>query len=268
MSYVRELTSEEEERIINRITDEVMKRRLETMAIMCLESIKPLSFIGSQMALFFVGPFLSVFGDLGIDYVKFFGKRENVEKLLKRIEEEITIRDEEEQKAKEQTKLVSAKCGFRLGFLPGFSLREDISYNELGSGLLGIVRKELTGGGSLAISFTATDSSPIDFLNEISSYLNRVDVRLALMLSQGVALTELESNRDHMKIKWHKASATTYQWSNTEGRRGIVECYGFWCHKTKRLFILSMRTGPLTGHKNENNQTTELRMMLGTLRCH
>jgi hypothetical protein len=245
-----------------------MKRRLETMAVMFLESIKPLSFIGSQMALFFVGPFLSVFGDLGIDYIKFFDKRENVEKLLKRIEEEIKIREEEEQKAKEQTKRISAKFGFQLDFLPGFLLREDVSYNEIGSGLLGIARKELTGGEFLAISFRATDSSAIDFLNEISSYINRGDVRLALMLSQDVALTELESNRDRMKIKGHRASVTTYQWSNAKGQRGIVECYGFWCHKTKRVFILGTKTGPLAGHKNEKNQTTELRMMLGSFRCH
>ena len=67
---------------------------------MFLESVKPIVFIGSQMGQFFIAPFLSIFGNLGIDYIKFFEKRENVEKLLQKLEEQIKIRDEDKRIAK------------------------------------------------------------------------------------------------------------------------------------------------------------------------
>jgi hypothetical protein len=86
-----------------------MKRGLEAAAVMFLESIKPISFIGSQFSMVLVAPYLSIFGDMGIDYIKFFEKRENVERLLKRLEDEIKVRDEDKQKAKVQ-KRFGIKC--------------------------------------------------------------------------------------------------------------------------------------------------------------
>lgn len=264
---MRQLTPEDEERIINRITDEVMKRGLETVAIMFFESIKPVSRIGSQLSMVFVAPFLSVFGDLGIDYIKFFDKHENVEKLLKRIEDEIKIGNEEKQKAKEQGKLISDKFGFKLDIVPGFSLREDTAYNGSGSWLIGIMGKD-SAGGFLAISFREADSSTYEVLNEISPSLGSEDVRRALMLSQDIAISPLQSKQNIRKIRGHKVSMTTYEWSDKQGQRGILEAYEMWCDKSNRLFVLSMRTGPLTGQKSELIQLEDLRFMLRSLKCH
>jgi hypothetical protein len=263
VSLMRELTPQDEERIINRITDEVMKRELETVAIMCLESIKPISFIGSQMGMVFVAPFLSAFGDLGIDYIKFFEKRENVEKLLKKLEEEIKVRDEEKKKAKEDRKLVSDKFGFGLDLLPGFSL-QDSTYGP-GSSLIGITRKDPP--GFLAISFTAADSSPNEISNEISTSLNNEEMRRTLMISQDMTISKVEDGQN-FKIKGHKMLMSTYQWTDGQGQRGILESYGVWCDKSKRLFLLTMRTGPLTGQKKEKTQIQDLRYLVGSLKCH
>jgi len=237
------------------------------MAIMFLESIKPVSYIGSQMSIAFLAPFL-VFENTGIDYIKFFEKRGNVEKLLKRIEEEIKVRDGEKRKAKEQERLVSDKFGFRLELLSGFSLQEDATYDRLGSGVVGIAGRNPAKGGFVAISFQAADSSPYDTLNEVSKNLEKEDVRRALMLSQDVVLSRLHKRQDLGKIKGHKASMTSYEWSDGQGQRGILEGYGMWCDKTRRLFVLSMRTGPLTGGKSEKDQVRDLRLILGSLRCH
>ena len=126
MPFTKELTAQDELRIIEKISDEIVKRRLETMAIMFLETIKPLSFVGSQLAITFVGPFLGIFGNLGVDYIMFFNKHENVEKLLKRIEEKIKILDEEEKKAKQQSKSISTTYGIKLDLTPGYEHLPDI----------------------------------------------------------------------------------------------------------------------------------------------
>jgi len=265
-SFARELTAEEEAQMMDRIAAEVIKRRLETVAIMFLESIKPMSYVGSQLAMVFVGPFLAVFGDLGVNYIKFFDKRENVEKLLLKIEEQVKIRDEDEKKAKEEAKLISNRFRFRLDLLPGCSLREEVTRGEERSGILGISRKEYAGGGFVAICLEAAESSPANLLEAISAHFEREDVRQALMLTQDTVLRVVKS--DGIKIRGHQACAVTYEWREPAGRNGIAESYGLWCNKTRRLLIFSMKTGPLSGAKVEKDQTRDLRIILGSIKCH
>ena len=83
-----DLTDEERDGMIEKIAAGVVKRRMETPAIMFLELHKPLSFIGSQALLVgspFGGPFV------GIENVhrvsRLIGDRNNVERLIRRIEE-------------------------------------------------------------------------------------------------------------------------------------------------------------------------------------
>jgi hypothetical protein len=265
-SFARELTAEEEARMIDRIAAEVIKRRLETVAIMFLESVKPMSYIGSQLAMVFVGPFLAVFGDLGVNYIKFFDKRENVEKLLLKIEEQVKIRDEDEKRAKEESKLISNRFRFRVDLLPGCSLREEVTRCEEKSGILGISRKEAAGGGFVAISFETAESSPLNVLEMISAQFEREDIRQALMLSEDTALRMVKN--ESIKIRGHQACAVFYEWHEPAGRKGIAESYGLWCNKTKRFLILNMKTGPLTGAKAEKDQTRDLRAILGSIKCH
>jgi len=234
---------------------------------MFLELIKPVSYIGSQMTLAFGGPFLSVFGYVGVDYIKFFEKPENPERLLQKIEEEVKVRDEESKKAKEQGKLLKQKFGFRVDLLPGFSLREEAPYGTTTS-LIGIMRKESAGGGFLAISFSMADSTPPDFLYELSMSLSKEDMRKELMLSQDMLLSMQGNEQDFGKIGGHKTSRVSYLWSGMGGKNGIVECYGLRCDKTRRIFVLGMRTAALTGQKSEKSQVQELRYVLGSLRCH
>lgn len=267
-SYLRELTPEDEERIINRLSDEVMKRELQAIAIMLLESNKPIFYIGSEMLMFFVAPVLWIFGDFGIDYIKFFNKQENAERLLKRIEEEIKIQDEEKRKTKEQAKLIMEKFHLNLDLPSGFTLQEEPTLDSLSSSIIGIKRKDSAGGGYVAISLTTTDISPNEIFSEIATSLDNENVRRALMLTQDITLSKLESKQNYRKIKGHQASMTTYEWSDRQDQRGIIESYGMWCDKTRRLFVVSVRTGPLTGQKNEKNQTKNLRLVLGSITCH
>ncbi|RLI10745.1 hypothetical protein DRO42_00195 [Candidatus Bathyarchaeota archaeon] len=86
-----ELTPEEEEEMIRKIARKIHKYGMEVATILFLESIKPLTYIGSQMGRFFISPFLPALGEgIGRGGEKFFmvfEKRENVEKLLAMLEE-------------------------------------------------------------------------------------------------------------------------------------------------------------------------------------
>src|SRR5215813_7998348 len=82
------LTPEERDAIIHRIADGIVRRRMETPAILFLEIHRPLSFIASQ-SLIATSPFVAPF--IGIENVQIASQlladRENVERLISRIEE-------------------------------------------------------------------------------------------------------------------------------------------------------------------------------------
>ena len=83
------LTTDQEGYLIDSLADWVVKHKLETPSILFLEAIKPVSYIGSQLGLLFIAPFLELFNIEGYKYSALFEKTENVEKLLKKIEEAI-----------------------------------------------------------------------------------------------------------------------------------------------------------------------------------
>lgn len=267
MEFLRDLTAEDEQRMIEQITKEVMDRRLESIVIMFLESMKPMSFIGSQVTMLVAGPFLAIFWSMGLDYVRFFEKPQNVEKLLQSIEAEVKVRDEEAASVKKDIELLIDRFTVQLDFLRGFSLKEDATKGESDRGLIAVQRRKSSGGGYLVVSFREVDSPPKSIADELSANLNEQDVRQALDFSTDMALKMLQTKPDYGKIRGHKASFTSYEWTSREGV-GLVESYGLFCDKNKRLFLLNLRTEPLTGQKAEKNQTGDLRSVLGSLRCH
>jgi hypothetical protein len=82
------LSEEEIKEVIDEIASTIIKRRLETAAILFLEMNKPLSTIAGQgmvVAMPFLGP---IFGPVRMArYTRFLQTRENVERLIQRIEE-------------------------------------------------------------------------------------------------------------------------------------------------------------------------------------
>jgi hypothetical protein len=84
-----DLTEEEENRLINKVCDEISKRNMQAPAILFFEMHKPLASIGGHASLVF-SPFLVPF--LGYEnvnnYSRLFAKRENIEKLLQRLEDD------------------------------------------------------------------------------------------------------------------------------------------------------------------------------------
>lgn len=87
--WKEELSPEEEEALIEKAAAEIRKRKLNLPAMMFFEMHKPLSYVSSQAAIVF-SPFLVPFVgfDFVNDYSRLFAKKENVEKLLQRLEED------------------------------------------------------------------------------------------------------------------------------------------------------------------------------------
>jgi len=116
-----EVTPEDEDEMIRKIAETIHKYGLDVAAILMIESVKPLSFIGAQMGRFFVSPFLPALGeDVGISGEKFlqiFEKHENVEKLITAIEE-LTREEEEQKKAEKAKKLEEKRAKIEAGEAP------------------------------------------------------------------------------------------------------------------------------------------------------
>jgi len=80
------LTEEEERKLIDNIAKLVVDKGLEAPAIMFLEVTRPLSFIASQLAIVALGPLEWLFELEGPKYTGLFMKKENVSRIIERIE--------------------------------------------------------------------------------------------------------------------------------------------------------------------------------------
>jgi hypothetical protein len=87
---------------MDKIAKEIVQRQLAVPAIIFLETIKPLSFLGNQL-LIFANPIVSLVVRTGNYYkfVRMIEDRENVEKLTVAIEEENALEVQRQQELKE-----------------------------------------------------------------------------------------------------------------------------------------------------------------------
>lgn len=78
---------EDEERILEKVAARVVRWKMSVPAIIFLESVKPLNYIGSQTMVFFEPIVQSVFNFREYDtFRRAMERRENVERLLQKIE--------------------------------------------------------------------------------------------------------------------------------------------------------------------------------------
>ncbi len=97
-----DITEEEKNKFIEKLAEDIVIRRLGIPAIMFLESIKPLSFVGSQIMIM-LNPFIqAIFTSKNYWMASLiFEKRENVECLIKQIERRL---DEQKRGTQENTR--------------------------------------------------------------------------------------------------------------------------------------------------------------------
>lgn len=101
MYWNMDLTEEEEEELIEKVAEKIREYRMETPAILYLESFKPLTYIGGQMGRLFISPYLPALSEelemQGEKILRVFEKRENVEKLIELLEEKSREESDEEK---------------------------------------------------------------------------------------------------------------------------------------------------------------------------
>jgi acyl-CoA reductase-like NAD-dependent aldehyde dehydrogenase len=111
-----DLKPEDQEKIIEKAAEIIFKYDMDLVAILLLESVKPVATIGSQFTRYMIAPFIPFIGERSMPYLATFERKENVEKLIRLIEERSR---EDEMKLREEEKRVKAtpKKGWRR-FLP------------------------------------------------------------------------------------------------------------------------------------------------------
>lgn len=83
-----EISDEERDRLIESLAQKVQRYRMESAVIFLLEMHKPLTYVASQSILLGSGFLAPLFGPENVQkYSKLFETRENVERLIRRIEE-------------------------------------------------------------------------------------------------------------------------------------------------------------------------------------
>jgi ABC-type Zn2+ transport system substrate-binding protein/surface adhesin len=108
--YDVEITPELEAEYVEKVAQKIHEYQMETAAILLIESSKPLVWIGGELGRFFITPFVPIISDKwGVTSEKFFlvfEKRENIEKLLKRVEQ---LAQEADDKKKAEKKAAKEK---------------------------------------------------------------------------------------------------------------------------------------------------------------
>jgi len=102
------LPPEREKEIIEKLARRIVDSGLGTMALLTLQSIAPLSFIGTQVGMVVGSPLFMTLDLLGVKVYEYAGlfaestrSRENMGRLISRIEELMKEEEEARKKAKE-----------------------------------------------------------------------------------------------------------------------------------------------------------------------
>jgi len=85
------LTEEEVDEILHKVAEKIRLYGMETVAILTLESVKPMVYVGGELGRVVLAPFLPALGPqydaLGDKLITIFEDRKNIEKLIQILEQ-------------------------------------------------------------------------------------------------------------------------------------------------------------------------------------
>jgi len=85
-----DLTEEEVDEVLRKAAEKIHLYGMETVAILTLESIKPVVYVGGELSRVVIAPFLPALGPqydtLGDKLITIFENRKNIEKLIQMLE--------------------------------------------------------------------------------------------------------------------------------------------------------------------------------------
>lgn len=97
-----DLPPEEEDDLIEKLAQNIVKRNMGLMAQLSLETISPISKLGADLGMTLLGPYLEFFGVEKVTAL--FRKRENMTRLLDRVDELELERSRKREEAKKRRK--------------------------------------------------------------------------------------------------------------------------------------------------------------------
>jgi hypothetical protein len=96
---------DDEDRILNKLAERVVRWKMSVPAIIFLESVKPLNYIGSQTLVFFEPMVQTLFNFKDYDtFRRAMERRENVERLLQKIEEADAVESKRDREYRRRLK--------------------------------------------------------------------------------------------------------------------------------------------------------------------
>lgn len=109
----KDVQPEEEEELIHKAADLIEKHKMETLALLVLNTVKPLVYVGGELGRFFIAPLLPFLDHKADIFIHTFEQRENIDELIsiieKKMKEEDESKSEERKKAREEAKEGTAK---------------------------------------------------------------------------------------------------------------------------------------------------------------
>jgi hypothetical protein len=99
-----EITPERETELIDKIAATISKHNLEIPTIFLGSGFQSTSTVLSQMLLLPMTPYLEAFGISGYDYVALFSNKDNVRRLMEKLDEIYLTKEMTKEAAKEQAK--------------------------------------------------------------------------------------------------------------------------------------------------------------------
>ena len=103
-------SDKEKDEMIKKAAETIYKYDMDLIAILVLESIKPLASVGGQLSRFMIAPFIPFIGDRSMPYLATFQNKENVERLIRILEDKS---QEDERKTAEARKEKKQGGGWR-----------------------------------------------------------------------------------------------------------------------------------------------------------
>ena len=100
----KDVEPEEEEMLIQKAADLIERHKMETFALIVLNTIKPLVYVGGEFGRFFIAPLLPFLNHKADAFIYTFEQRKNIDELVSMIENRLKEEDERKRESRNKAK--------------------------------------------------------------------------------------------------------------------------------------------------------------------
>lgn len=107
----RDATPEEEEELLKKAGDLIEQYKMEPLALLLLETMKPLVYVGGEFGRFFIAPLLPFLDHKPDAIIQTFQQRKNIDKLLLKIEGNMKEKNRKKREERKELKMEKKRKG-------------------------------------------------------------------------------------------------------------------------------------------------------------